>query len=180
MGERRKMVDALDALKPSLYERLGQEKLVALAEAFYTRVYADDDEWFRGMFKVPMEEAVQNQYEFLVQRFGGPPIYSQRKGHPALRMRHANFRVNRQSAARWLKYMSMAMSDVGITKESLPEERAAMWGFFQYVADFLRNSADDPPPARSSSEEESDCVCSKSKAGCPMMRKMQEERKGAL
>lgn len=26
------------------------------------------------------EEAIQNQYEFFVQRMGGPPLYSQRKG----------------------------------------------------------------------------------------------------
>jgi hypothetical protein len=29
---------------------------------------------------IPKEEAIQNQYEFFIQRMGGPPLYSQRKG----------------------------------------------------------------------------------------------------
>lgn len=45
------------------------------------RVYDDDEEWFRSIFaNSKKEEAIQNQYEFFVQRMGGPPLYSQRKG----------------------------------------------------------------------------------------------------
>lgn len=58
----------------------GQEIIIKISTAFYTRVYADPDEWFRGMFKSPIENAIKDQYEFFIQRFGGPPLYSQRKG----------------------------------------------------------------------------------------------------
>lgn len=45
------------------------------------RVYDDDEEWFRSIFgNSEKEKAIQNQYEFLVQRMGGPPLYSQRRG----------------------------------------------------------------------------------------------------
>jgi len=45
------------------------------------RVYDDDEEWFRSIFgNSDKEKAIQNQYEFLVQRMGGPPLYSQRRG----------------------------------------------------------------------------------------------------
>lgn len=45
------------------------------------RVYDDEEEWFRSIFaNSKKEEAIQNQYEFFVQRMGGPPLYSQRKG----------------------------------------------------------------------------------------------------
>lgn len=45
------------------------------------RVYDDEEEWFRLIFaNSKKEEAIQNQYEFFVQRMGGPPLYSQRKG----------------------------------------------------------------------------------------------------
>jgi len=27
------------------------------------------------------EDAIQNQYEFLIQRMGGPPLFSQRRGN---------------------------------------------------------------------------------------------------
>ena len=46
-----------------------------------SRVYADTEQWFRNIFSSSTkEEAIQNQYEFFIQRMGGPALYSQRKG----------------------------------------------------------------------------------------------------
>ena len=46
------------------------------------RVYEDEEEWFREIFSGSRkEDAIQNQYEFLVQRMGGPPLFSQRRGN---------------------------------------------------------------------------------------------------
>jgi truncated hemoglobin YjbI len=48
----------------------------------FARVYDDEEEWFRSIFSnSKKEEAIQNQYEFFVQRMGGPPLFSQRRGH---------------------------------------------------------------------------------------------------
>lgn len=48
---------------------------------FVCRVYDDDQEWFRKIFaSSTKEDAIRNQYEFFVQRMGGPQLYSQRKG----------------------------------------------------------------------------------------------------
>lgn len=45
------------------------------------RVYDDEEEWFRSIFaNSKKEDAIQNQYEFFVQRMGGPPLFSQRRG----------------------------------------------------------------------------------------------------
>ncbi|KAJ0434090.1 hypothetical protein HanOQP8_Chr17g0664641 [Helianthus annuus] len=39
------------------------------------RVYDDQEEWFRSIFaNSKKEDAIQNQYEFFVQRMGGPPL----------------------------------------------------------------------------------------------------------
>jgi truncated hemoglobin YjbI len=47
----------------------------------FVRVYDDEEEWFRSIFaNSKKEEAIQNQYEFFVQRMGGPPLFSQRRG----------------------------------------------------------------------------------------------------
>ena len=48
----------------------------------FFRVYGDEEEeWFRSIFaNSKKEEAIQNQYEFFMQRMGGPSLYSQRKG----------------------------------------------------------------------------------------------------
>jgi hypothetical protein len=50
-----------------------------------SRVYEDEEEWFREIFAGSnKKDAIQNQYEFFVQRMGGPPLFSQRRGTCAL------------------------------------------------------------------------------------------------
>ena len=45
-------------------------------------MYEDEEEWFREIFAgSKKEDAIQNQYEFLIQRMGGPPLFSQRRGN---------------------------------------------------------------------------------------------------
>lgn len=102
----------------NLYEQLGMDTIMRLSRAFYTKVYDDTDPGFRGMFPPDMESAIRNQYEFFAQRFGGPPIYSERKGHPALRARHKRFHITREYVERWLGYMREAMDEVGIPQDA--------------------------------------------------------------
>ena len=122
----------------SLYDLLGSELIWQLSAAFYRRVDADPDEWFRSIFPADLTEAVQNQAEFFIQRLGGPPLYSQRKGHPALRARHAKFAITKQVAGRWLKHMFEAMDEVGIPDDA----RDRLEEFFTDTAYFLQNVGD--------------------------------------
>lgn len=125
--------------EPSLYDELGAAKLVELSTAFYTRVYADPDPAWRALFPDDMASAIQNQYEFFIQRLGGPPLYTQRKGHPALRARHARFPITREFAAKWIGHMNAALDDVGIDGD----QSARLLEFFTDTAFFLQNVADD-------------------------------------
>lgn len=122
----------------NIFDELGHDKFVELSTTFYTKVYADTDQAFRGMFPTDMQSAIQNQYEFFIQRMGGPPLYSERKGHPALRARHARFAITRAHADKWLGYMRQAMVDVGIPEPT----RKRMDEFFTDVAYFLQNVDD--------------------------------------
>jgi truncated hemoglobin YjbI len=86
----------------SVFERVGEAAFVKLSTAFYERVYADDDEHFRGLFASrKKEDAIRNQYEFFIQRVGGPPLFSERKGHPALIGRHMEFEASGRSMSGW-------------------------------------------------------------------------------
>lgn len=123
----------------SLYDELGAAKIVELSTAFYTRVYADPDPQWRGLFPDDMQSAIQNQYEFFIQRLGGPPLYTQRKGHPALRARHARFHIPKEFAARWVRYMSAALDDVGIGGDTADK----LMEFFTDTAFFLQNVGDE-------------------------------------
>lgn len=70
-----------------------------------------------------------------MQRFGGPPLYSMRKGHPALRARHRNFEITTLAADRWIHHMRGAVMDVEISDT----QRDVLMEFFSDVAYFLRN-----------------------------------------
>ncbi|MDQ3024363.1 MAG: globin [bacterium] len=123
----------------NIYEKLGLDKLKELSTEFYRRVAEDTDPEFQHIFDRDLSEAVQNQFEFFAQRFGGPPLYTQRKGHPALRGRHAGFAITKRAAEIWLGHMREAMSAVGIPQdiyERLDE-------FFVSTAEFLVNVDED-------------------------------------
>jgi truncated hemoglobin YjbI len=123
----------------NLYERLGYDTFVKLSTCFYNKVYSDPDDGFRGMFPVDKQQAIQNQYEFFIQRFGGPPLYSERKGHPALRARHARFPITRDRATHWLELMREAMVEVGIPQDA----REQLDEFLTHAAYFMQNIAED-------------------------------------
>jgi truncated hemoglobin YjbI len=122
----------------NLHDQLGRDTLVALSTRFYDLVYADTEPAFRGMFPKDKAGAIQNQYEFLIQRLGGPPVYSERKGHPALRARHDRFAIGKAQADKWLVYMRQALDH-----ETIPADaRTRLDEFFTDSASFLQNVGD--------------------------------------
>ncbi|KAK6140664.1 hypothetical protein DH2020_025598 [Rehmannia glutinosa] len=127
--------DAFAIDETNLYEKLGLQTFINLSTNFYNRVYDDEEEWFRSIFaNSKKEDAIQNQYEFFVQRMGGPPLYSQRRGHPALIARHRPFPVTRQAAERWLHHMQQALDS---TSDIDSDSKIKMMNFFRHTAFFL-------------------------------------------
>ncbi|KAL5729292.1 Two-on-two hemoglobin-3 [Ranunculus cassubicifolius] len=127
--------DAFAIDNTNLFEKLGLQTFINLSTNFYTRVYDDEEEWFRSIFaNSKKEDAIQNQYEFFVQRMGGPPLYSQRKGHPALIGRHRPFPVTHEAAERWLGHMQQALD----TSPDIDDDsKVKMMNFFRHTAFFL-------------------------------------------
>jgi hemoglobin len=72
---------------------------------------------------------------FLVFRFGGPQDYLQRRGHPALRMRHAPFAVTQAARDRWMQLMENAIVECEFSEEV----QGVLRGFLGNVATFLIN-----------------------------------------
>ena len=88
------------------------------------------------MFPADLEEPIRNQAEFLMQYFGGPQDYSNRKGHPRLRMRHATYKIGVAERNWWMDTMRLALEDAAIPEP----ERAEMIKYFEHVATFLINT----------------------------------------
>jgi truncated hemoglobin YjbI len=105
----------------SVFERVGHAAFVKLSTAFYDRVYADEDAHFRLLFASrKKEDAIRNQYEFFIQRLGGPQLYSQRKGHPALIGRHMEFEVSGLARRFWAVALLWSLSVHLSPRSSVP------------------------------------------------------------
>src|SRR5699024_9782236 len=67
-----------------------------------------------------------------------PETFNEKRGHPRLRMRHAQFHIDEAARDRWLELMANAMETVD--EKTLPaEHRAAMWDHMERVAQMLVN-----------------------------------------
>ena len=118
----------------TIHGRLGgDEPFWRIARAFYARV--DRDPRIRAMFPDNLDEPIRNQAEFLIQYFGGPQAYSQRKGHPRLRMRHAPYAIDLDARNAWMEHMLGALEDAAIPEP----ERALMREYFEKASLFLIN-----------------------------------------
>ncbi|WP_062462287.1 globin [Demequina soli] len=94
----------------SLYDAVGgHATFEAIVRDFYAGV-ADDPVLWPMYPHDDMEGAVERLTMFLEQYWGGPTTYSERRGHPRLRMRHQPFRVNPDARDRWIAHMREAVA----------------------------------------------------------------------
>lgn len=113
---------------PSVYELAGgTEAFLALVDDFYTRV--EQDEVLRPVYPEDLEPGKRALGLFFAQYWGGPATYSEERGHPRLRRRHAPFTVTREGAQRWATHMIAA-----IRAQGWPE--AAENALLEYVMRF--------------------------------------------
>ena len=121
----------------SWFARLGGEEFFHdLVAGFYRRV-ADDD-ILRPLY--PEEDlgpAERRLRLFLEQYWGGPTTYSEERGHPRLRMRHAPFRIDVAARDRWLELMAESLTDCG--SDLAPADRDRLWTYLVSAADAMIN-----------------------------------------
>ena len=72
---------------------------------------------------------------FLIQYWGGPTTYSEQRGHPRLRMRHAPFAINAAARDAWLRTCARRSTRSGSTRSY----EHALWDYLTRAADSLRN-----------------------------------------
>jgi hemoglobin len=120
----------------SFYDEIGgHETFVRLVDAFYRGVA--DDEVLRPMY--PEEDlgpAKERLTLFLEQYWGGPTTYSQERGHPRLRMRHASFHVDPDARDRWLAHMRVAVDELHLP----PLHEVTLWDYLQRAAFAMVNT----------------------------------------
>ena len=118
------------------YDEIGGEATIrAIVHRFYQGVA--DDEVLRPLY--PEEDlgpAEERFATFLMQYWGGPTTYSEARGHPRLRMRHAPFKVDPIAKDRWLVHFRAGLDSVDLT----PEQDAQFWDYVTHAAQFMVNT----------------------------------------
>jgi hemoglobin len=120
----------------SFYDVIGGEPTFRrLIARFYAEVATDDV--LRPLYPEqdlgPAEERLRL---FLMQYWGGPTTYSDERGHPRLRMRHAPFRIGPAQRDAWLRAMRVAVGESGIDEP----HRTQLWDYLESTAQHMTNS----------------------------------------
>jgi hemoglobin len=123
-------------MEKTLFERVGGEATFEqLVSHFYALVsvnpilrpmYPDDD----------FQAAAERLMLFLMQYWGGPHTYSEMRGHPRLRMRHAQFPIDSKARDAWLACMKSAVDELKIEES----DRAELWNYLEMAAQSLVNT----------------------------------------
>ncbi|HEY3832419.1 MAG TPA: globin [Acidimicrobiia bacterium] len=111
----------------------GQAGMDSLVNSFYTRV--EHDPVLRPLYPADLGDSRRHLALFLAQYFGGPTTYSDERGHPRLRMRHAHVQIGLAERDAWFAAMAAALDDVAVVEPA----RSAMLEYFSGSADWMIN-----------------------------------------
>ena len=120
----------------TFYEEIGgEETFRRIVAKFYEGVAGD--EVLRPLYPEEDLGPAEERFRlFLMQYWGGPTTYSDHRGHPRLRMRHAPFAVTPQAKDHWLRHFRAALDSVELT----PEQDEQFWDYVTHAAQFMVNS----------------------------------------
>lgn len=118
----------------SVFELIGEDQIRKLTHLFYEQVKMNEE--LRKLYPdedlAPAEERL---FLFLLQVFGGPTTYSEQRGHPRLRMRHLNWKIDGKMRNHWLNAMMSAMDQLNLDQNV----KELMLGYFIKVANHMIN-----------------------------------------
>ncbi len=112
----------------------GRATFEKLVSHFYALVSVDPI--LRPMYPdEDLKGAAERLLMFLEQYWGGPTTYSEQRGHPRLRMRHAEFKIGEEERDAWLRNMKSAVSELSLAKD-LEDE---LWNYLNMAANSMVN-----------------------------------------
>jgi hemoglobin len=129
----------------TFYDAIGGFPVIAkIVARFYAGVR--EDELLRALYPEEDLTAAQERFTlFLVQYWGGPTTYSDTRGHPRLRMRHAPFAVTPTAKDHWLTHFRAALDEVREAGVLTEEQDAQFWDYVTHAAQFMVNTFDEAP-----------------------------------
>jgi hemoglobin len=124
-------------MSETLYDQIGGEPAFRLlVDRFYAGVAGDPV--LRPLYpEDDLAPAAERLRLFLIQYWGGPTTYSDSRGHPRLRMRHAPFVIGVRQRDAWLAHMRAAVESLELSAE----HETVLWNYLRRAADSMRNIA---------------------------------------
>ncbi|MGA8850725.1 MAG: globin [Aeromicrobium sp.] len=121
----------------TFYDEIGgHDTITLIVKTFYAGVA--EDQVLRPMYpEADLGPAEERFAMFLEQYWGGPTTYSEQRGHPRLRMRHAPFEVTHEARDRWLVHFRAGLDAANLS----PEQDAQFWAYVEHAATFMVNTA---------------------------------------
>lgn len=125
----------------NIYEAAGgAETFRLLVERFYAGVAGDPV--LRPLYpEADLAGAARRLRMFLIQYWGGPAAYSEERGHPRLRMRHAPFVIGEREREAWMHHMREALNSLDLPRPV----RDALLNYFEVASTAMINHPAGPP-----------------------------------
>lgn len=118
----------------TLYELIGDNRLQELINSFYAKVF--ESPVIGPLFnQIDAETIKDKQFRFLSQFLGGPQRFSEKYGHPRMRMRHMPHAITMDAKDEWLKLMKASIEEL----EMEAELKEALYNCFPKIAQHMVN-----------------------------------------
>ena len=114
----------------------GEETFRQIVTRFYAEVAKDEILLPLYPEQPDLTGATERLTLFLMQYWGGPHTYSDQRGHPRLRMRHAPFKIGPIERDAWLRCMRIAVDEAEIAEPY----RSQLWEYLEMAAQSMVNS----------------------------------------
>ena len=135
--------DNFSPIEPGVFERFGGEAFFEdFAREFYLGV--EQVPALRAMYPEADLAPAQRRFQlFLQQYWGGPTAYSKERGHPRLRMRHAEFPIDSAARDSWLRCARLAWESTTSQHNVVEADAAQLWAYLEASAHAMTNTFDE-------------------------------------
>jgi hemoglobin len=117
----------------------GAETFKTLVERFYAGVAGDP--LLRPLYpEADLASATARLTLFLIQYWGGPATYNERRGHPRLRLRHQPFAIGQAERDAWWGHMKAAVDSLQLE----PALSRALLDYFETASTAMINVPAQP------------------------------------
>ncbi|HEX3788339.1 MAG TPA: globin [Pseudonocardiaceae bacterium] len=124
------------ATPESFFDSVGGEPTFRKIVSKFYELVADNDVLLPLYPEADLGPATERLTLFLMQYWGGPHTYSDQRGHPRLRMRHAPFKIGPIERDAWLACMRIAVDEADV-----PEPyRTQLWQYLEMAAQSMMNA----------------------------------------